>query len=139
LASQKIGLICRELKHKILRESLEVSLYRTVKRPRFHSIQGRQIAIQHHLFAANQVNSFSIPTSTLGQAARLTSFQLHHQRDRSSSVNAAIFSSSVLDMFKKPSDGFALIVSGSFVLATKKHKKLKTGRTHFELFVPLCG
>jgi hypothetical protein len=42
-------------------------------------------------------------------------------------------------MFKKPSDGFALIVSGGFVLATKKHKKLKTGRTHFELFVPLCG
>jgi len=57
LVPQNIRFICRQLKHEIRGEPPEVSFDGAVERLGLDSVQQGQIAIQHHLFAANQVNS----------------------------------------------------------------------------------
>ena len=45
-------------KHKVSRKTFAIAPNCLIKRPGQHSIEFCEIAIEHHLFAANQVNSF---------------------------------------------------------------------------------
>lgn len=58
MAPQVFGFCYRELKHEIPWKSLEISIDGAIDRLSLHFVKQCQIPIEHHFFAANQVNSF---------------------------------------------------------------------------------